>query len=343
MIVDLRSDTVTQPTEAMKQAMVDAPLGDDVLGDEPTVLALQERCASLLGKDAAIFMPSGSMANQTAIRAQTRHGDEIIAHEGSHVYKYEAAAPAAISGCSFAFLHGDRGMFDAADVEAAIRPPDHHFPESTLLVVENTQNTGGGAVWPLARIASVTAAARGHGMRCHLDGARLWNACVAADVPPHQWAQHFDTVSCCFSKGLGCPVGSIVAGDEATMHRVHRARKMLGGAMRQSGMLAAAAMYALDHNMERLADDHRRAKQLAEALYPIPGVGIDPDQVETNMLYFDVPAGRAQALQESLRAHGVLMLCMNDSSMRAVTHLDVTDAGINHAISILTDVLGSSA
>lgn len=343
MIVDLRSDTVTQPSDAMKQAMVDAPLGDDVLGDEPTVLALQARCATLLGKDAAVFMPSGSMANQAAIRAQTRPGDEIIAHEGSHVYKYEAAAPAAISGCSFAFLRGDRGMFDAADVEAAVRPPDHHFPESTLLVVENTQNTGGGAVWPLARIESVTATARGHGMRCHLDGARLWNACMAVGVAPAEWAKPFDTVSCCFSKGLGCPVGSIVAGDEATMHRVHRTRKMLGGAMRQSGMLAAAAMYALDHNVERLADDHRQAKRLAEALYPIPGVGIDPETVETNILYFDVPAGRAQALQETLDAQGVRMLSVGESRMRAVTHLDVTDAGLDHAIAVLTDVLGSTA
>jgi threonine aldolase len=343
MIVDLRSDTVTQPTQAMKQAMVDAPLGDDVLGDDPTVLALQARCATLLGKEAAIFMPSGSMANQAAIRAHTRSGDEIIAHESSHVYKYEAAAPAAISGCSFAFLQGDRGMFEAADVEGAIRPADHHFPESTLLVVENTQNTGGGAVWPLAKIEAVTATARGHGLRCHLDGARLWNACLAVGVTPAQWSEHFDTVSCCFSKGLGCPVGSIVAGDAVTMHRAHRTRKMLGGAMRQSGMLAAAAIYALDHHVERIADDHRRAKQLAEALYPIPGVGIDPSAIETNILYFDVPPGRAQALQDALDTQGVRLLAVGASRMRAVTHLDVTDAGISHAIKVLKDTLGSAA
>lgn len=343
MIVDLRSDTVTQPTDAMKQAMVDAPLGDDVLGDDPTVLALQERCATLLGKEAAVFVPSGSMANQIAIRSQTRPGDEIIAHEFSHIYQYEAAAPAAISGCSFAFLRGRRGLFDAAEVEAAIRPDDHHFPQSTLLVVENTQNKGGGTVWPIASIEAVTATARGHGMRCHLDGARLWNACVAVGVTPAEWAQHFDTVSCCFSKGLGCPVGSIVAADAETVHRMHRSRKMLGGAMRQSGMLAAAALHALDHHVERLADDHARAKRLAEALYPIPGVDIDPTDVGTNILYFGVPEGRAAVLQDMLDAKGVRMLAIGDSRMRAVTHLDVTDHGTDHAIAVIADVLGAAA
>ncbi len=327
----------------MKQAMVDAPLGDDVLGDDPTVLALQTRCATLLGKDAALFVPSGSMANQIAIAAQTRPGDEIIAHEYSHIYQYEAAGPAAISGCSFAFLHGDRGMFDAADVEAAIRPDDHHFPESSLLSVENTQNKGGGAVWPMERIKAVTATARGHGMRCHLDGARLWHACMALGIPPADWAAHFDTVSCCFSKGLGCPVGSIVAGDAETMHRMHRLRKRLGGAMRQSGMLAAAALWALDNHVERLAEDHRRAKQLAEALYPIPGVGVDPETVESNMLYFDVPEGRAEALQDMLDARGVRVLSIGSNRMRAVTHLEVTDEGIDHAIAVLSDVLGAAA
>jgi threonine aldolase len=343
MIVDLRSDTVTQPTDAMKQAMIEAPLGDDVLGDDPTVLALQERCATLLGKEAAVFVPSGSMANQIAIAAQTRPGDEIIAHEYSHIYQYEAAAPAAISGCSLALLRGPRGMFNAADVEAAIRPDDHHFPQSTLLVVENTQNKGGGAVWPIATLEAVTATARGHGMRCHLDGARLWNACMALGITPDAWAQHFDTVSCCFSKGLGCPVGSIVASDAETVHRMHRRRKMLGGAMRQSGMLAAAALFALDHHVERLADDHARAKRLAESLYPIPGVGIDPNEVQTNILYFDVPAGRAGVLQDMLDARGVRLLAVGDAQMRAVTHLDVTDEGIDHAIKVLGDVLGAAA
>lgn len=343
MIVDLRSDTVTRPTPAMKQAMVDAPLGDDVLGDEPTVNALQDRCAAMLGKEAAIFVPSGTMANQAAIRAQTRPGDEIIAHEGSHIYRYEAGGPAAISGCTFAFLRGPRGMFDADEVEEAIRPGDHHFPESTLLEVENTQNTGGGAIWPMEQVAAVTAMARRHGLRCHLDGARLWHACVATGTTPADWSGHFDTVSCCFSKGLGCPVGSILAGDADTMHRAHRIRKMLGGTMRQSGMLAGAALHALDHHVDRLAEDHARARRLADALYPIPGVGIDPDQVETNMLYFDVPPGRAFALQDLLDEQGVRMLAIDESRMRAVTHLDVTDEGIDHAITGIGAVLGAVA
>ena len=343
MIVDLRSDTVTQPTDAMKQAMFDAPLGDDVLGDDPTVLALQDRCAALLGKAAAVFVPSGSMANQLAIATQTRPGDEIIAHEFSHIYQYEAAAPAAISGCSFAFLRGPRGMFDAAEVEAAIRPDDHHFPESTLLVVENTQNKGGGAVWPKPKLEAVTATAHEHAMRCHLDGARLWNASMASGIAPAEWAQHFDSVSCCFSKGLGCPVGSIVASDKDTVHRMHRRRKMLGGAMRQSGLLAAAALYALDNHVERIVDDHTRAKRLADALYPIPGVGIDPGDVETNILYFSVPEGRARALQDMLDERGVRLLATGQSQMRAVTHLDVTDDGIDHAIKVLGQVLGAAA
>ncbi len=266
-MIDLRSDTVTQPTEAMKAAMVAAPLGDDVLGDDPTILLLQQRCAELFGKDAACFVPSGSMANQSAIRAQTSPGDEIICHRDSHVYCYEAGAWAALSGCSIALLDGPRGQFEPEDVAAAIQADDHHFATSRLLVVENTQNRGGGAVWPLRRIEAVTAEARKHGLRCHLDGARIWNASAASGVSLAEYARHFDTVSACFSKGLGCPVGSIICSDADTIHRVHRARKMLGGAMRQSGILAAAALYALDHHRDRLVDDHAHARRIAASAW----------------------------------------------------------------------------
>jgi threonine aldolase len=337
-LIDLRSDTVTLPTEAMKRAMMAAPLGDDVLGDDPTVLALQERCAELFGMEAACFVPSGSMANQVAIRSQTSPGDEIICHEFSHIYQYEGAAWAAISGCSIALLRGDGGQFDACDVETAIRPDDHHFPRSGLLVVENTQNRGGGSIWPLERIESVTAAARRLGPACHLDGARIWNACAATGVKPSEYARHFDTVSACFSKGLGCPVGSIVCGTNDTIRRVHRARKMLGGAMRQSGMLAAAALYAIDHHRERLGEDHARARRIAETLATIEGVAIDPDAVETNIVYFDV-AGDAGAIVQALESHGIRMLDSGPHTIRAVTSLAVGEGDIDVVCESLPHVL----
>lgn len=340
-VADLRSDTVTQPTEAMKAAMVAAPLGDDVLGDDPSVLALQDRCAELFGKEAACFVPSGSMANQVAIRAQTSPGDEIIAHEWSHIYQYEAGAWAALSGCSIALLHGTGGMFTADDVAAAIRMDDHHFPVSRLLVVENTQNRGGGTVWPIEDIASVTTEARRHGLLCHLDGARIWNACAATGLSPAEYAQHFDTVSACFSKGLGCPVGSIVAGPADTLARVRRARKMLGGTMRQSGMLAAAAMHAIDHHRERLAEDHARARRLAEAIPRIPGASVDLDGVQSNIVYFDV-ADPARVVAE-LESHGVRMLDTGPATIRAVTSLAVTDDDIDHAVDTLNRVLGGDS
>jgi|TARA_B100001971_G_C18253444_1_gene580090 threonine aldolase len=337
-MIDLRSDTVTQPTEAMKAAMVAAPLGDDVLGDDPTILLLQQRCAELFGKDAACFVPSGSMANQSAIRAQTSPGDEIICHRDSHVYCYEAGAWAALSGCSIALLDGPRGQFEPEDVAAAIQADDHHFATSRLLVVENTQNRGGGAVWPLRRIEAVTAEARKHGLRCHLDGARIWNASAASGVSLAEYARHFDTVSACFSKGLGCPVGSIICSDADTIHRVHRARKMLGGAMRQSGILAAAALYALDHHRDRLVDDHAHARRIAESLAGIDGVSIDPDAVETNIIYFDVQADAATVV-ELVESHGIRMLDSGPHTIRAVTSLAVDDSDMDVVCESLPKVL----
>ena len=335
-IADLRSDTITQPTDAMREAMMAAPLGDDVLGDDPTVLELQDRMAQLLGKEQACFVPSGTMANQLAIRAQTEPGDELLCHADSHIYCYEGGGPAALAGCSFCFLPGDRGMFTAEDIDAHIRPDDHHFPPSKLLVVENTQNRGGGVVWPMPQLKAVTEQARHHGLRCHLDGARLWNASIASGDSPAAIAEPFDTVSACFSKGLGAPVGSIVAGDAATMARVHRFRKMFGGTMRQSGLLAAAALHALDHHMDRLADDHARARRLAEAIDGCSGLGVDLNAVETNIVYFKVE--NAQAFVDALDARGVHMLMIEPNKARAVTSLAIDDAGIEHAISVLQDL-----
>ncbi len=344
-IVDLRSDTVTKPTPDMRQAMADAQVGDDVFGDDPTVNRLQEKVAELLGKEAAIFVPSGSMANQTAIRAQTQPGDEIIAHADSHIYHYEAGAPSGLSGCSLRLLPGPQGRYTASDVEAAIRPLDSHFPQSTLIVVENTHNRGGGSVWSIDSIAAIRAVADAHNLKMHLDGARLMNACIATGTPPAGYAKYFDTVSTCFSKGLGAPVGSAVAGTAATIRRVHRFRKMFGGGMRQAGIIAAGALYAIENHIDRLSDDHDNAKRLALAAAEMPGLSIDPDSVETNIAYFDVDenAGTAQSRCQTFREKGVWMLPVAPQRIRAVTHLDVSRDQIERAITVLGNVLGSQS
>lgn len=339
--IDLRSDTVTRPTPAMLRAMTEADIGDDVLGDDPTVLKLQERVAELLGKEAACFVPSGTMANQAAIRAHTEPGDEIIAHADSHIIHYETGAPAAIAGCMVAPLLGARGQFGADDVQRAIRSDDYHAPRSRLLIVENTHNRGGGSVWDMESVRSVTGVAKAAGLRTHLDGARLWNACVASGHAPSEYAEHFDTVSTCFSKGLGAPVGSAVAGSRELIKRVFRIRKMMGGAMRQSGILAAAALHALDHHRERLAEDHANAQRLAAALVGMPGITLDPASFETNIVYFDIDDsfGSAGQVCERLRALGVWMLPTGRQRIRAVTHLDVDARMIARTIELIAGAL----
>ncbi len=341
--IDLRSDTVTRPTPAMRRAMAEAEVGDDVLGDDPTVIRLQERIAAIMDKEAACFVPTGTMANQTSIRAHTEPGDEVIAHKDSHIINYETGAPAALSGVMVRTCEGDRGLFDADQVEALFRPETIHFPRTRLVVVENTQNRGGGAVWPLAQVERVTLRARELGLRLHLDGARLWNACAATGLEPRDYARHFDTVSCCFSKGLGAPAGSTVAGDRAIIARVHRFRKMFGGTMRQSGILAAAALHALDHHRDRLADDHAHAARLAEGLGAVPGLAI-PMKVETNMVFFDVDPALSTAadLCARLKTAGVLVLATAPRRVRAVCHLDVTARMIEDAIAIVARACASS-
>ncbi|MCK6477560.1 MAG: aminotransferase class I/II-fold pyridoxal phosphate-dependent enzyme [Phycisphaerales bacterium] len=333
-IIDLRSDTVTRPTPGMRQAMANAVVGDDVLGDDPTVLALQERVAQLMGKEAACFVPTGTMANQTAIRAQTEPGDEVIGHEDSHIIHYETGSPAALSGVMIRPARGPRGTYDVDQLDDLYRTPSIHAPNSRLVLIENTQNRGGGAVWPMEQIQRVTARAKELGLRRHLDGARVWNACIATGLKPSDYARHFDTVSCCFSKGLGSPAGSAVAGDKPTIARVARFRKMFGGTMRQSGVLAAAAMYALDNHFERLAEDHRNAKRLAAGIADVPGLSIDPVGVETNMVFFivDPSLGTAAEFCARLKGLGVLMLPNAPRRVRAVCHLDATGEAIDAAV-----------
>lgn len=337
MPIDLRSDTVTMPSPPMLEAMVGAQLGDDVLGDDPTVHALQDRVADIMGKEAACFVPSGSMANQTAIRAQTEQGDEIITHQTGHTIHYETGAPAALSGVMVRTLTGDRGIYTPQDVHAAIRPDACHFPHSQLLIVENTSNGGGGTVWPLEVVNGVAAAGREHGLRLHLDGARIWNAVAASGTDAATYAAPFDTVSCCFSKGLGAPIGSAVAGDAETIRRVHRFRKLFGGAMRQAGLLAAACLYALENNRERLVDDHANARRLAEGLEVVEGLSIDVSTVETNIVIFGVE-GDAAALCHRLEGEGVRMLPVGPRHVRSVTHLGVSGADIEQAIAALEKV-----
>lgn len=339
--VDLRSDTVTKPSPEMRRAMAEAEVGDDVFGDDPTVNRLQEKVASLLGKKAAIYVPSGTMANQASIRAQTQPGDEIIAHEESHIYHYEAGAPAGLSGCSLRLLPGDRGQFDAAAVRTAIRPADSHYPRSALIDLENTHNCGGGSIWPIDEIAAIREVADEFELKMHLDGARLMNACVAMGHDPTEYTRYFDTVAMCFSKGLGAPVGSAVAGTVETIQRIHRFRKMFGGGMRQAGIIAAGAIFALEHNIDRLAEDHAHAKRLATAFADMRGVSIDPESMETNIVFFDVHAstGTAKSVCDALSEQGVWMLPLGPQRVRAVTHLDVSTTGIERAITALERTL----
>jgi threonine aldolase len=342
-VIDLRSDTVTRPTAAMRAAMLAAEVGDDVFGEDPTINKLQERAAAFLGKEAALFVPSGSMANQIALKVHCQPGDEVIVGEGSHNNLYESGAAGAIAGVQLT-VAGQGGLFTGADVEALYKTASNHTNAPTRLVcVENTHNRGGGAVWRPREVAQIVEAARARGLALHLDGARLCNAAVAQGLSASAAAltAGFDTVSMCFSKGLGAPVGSVIAGSKALMDRAHRFRKMLGGGMRQAGILAAAALYALDHNVARLADDHANARLLAERLAQRPGISVNLEGVQTNIVLVDLgPAlPAAEAAAASLRAAGVLCFPFGPRRLRLVTHLDVDRAACERAAAIMAEVL----
>ncbi|WP_204137391.1 low specificity L-threonine aldolase [Halomicronema sp. CCY15110] len=333
MMIDLRSDTVTQPTPAMRRAIAEAPVGDDVLGDDPTVNELEETVAALLGKEAAVYMPSGTMTNQVALRTHTEPGDEIILESQAHIYFYEAGGPAALSGVMCKLIAGDRGLFTAADLQAALRPWNEHYPRTKLVCLENTHNRGGGSIFPLAEIQAIAQVCRANELRLHLDGARFWNACVAIGISEADYAAPFDTVSVCFSKGLGAPVGSALVGSQELMQRARRFRKMFGGGMRQAGIIAAGALYALQHHRDRLADDHAHAQRLAQGLQTIDGIRVNLDAVETNLVYFHTPPDLpATALAEKLAAVGVGVLPTASHTLRAVTNLMVDQAGIDTAL-----------
>jgi threonine aldolase len=331
--IDLRSDTVTRPSAEMRDAMAGAEVGDDVYGEDPSVNRLQEVAADLLGKEAAIFVPSGSMGNQASLRALTRPGDLVLAATNAHILLYEAGAAAGLSGLQIQTL-GSGGLFDGADVRGAVTPSDSHYARTRLVCLENTHNRGGGRVFPLAQQKDVVTAAREKGLMLHLDGARLFNAVVASGTPAATWAEPFDTVTFCLSKGLGAPVGSLICGSRDALVEVHRARKMLGGGMRQSGILAAAGLFALEHNIERLAEDHANARRFAEGVSQL-GFRIDPAP-ETNMVMFEVEdtPGFLRALREA----DVLINPMAAGLFRAVTHLDVSRDEIDIALSRIESI-----
>lgn len=329
MNVDLRSDTLTLPTPAMRAAMASAEVGDDVFGEDPTINRLEATVAERLGKEAALYVPSGTMANQIAIRCLTEPGDEVLLEAGAHPFHYEAGGPAVISGVTLRLITGEKGVLDPEVVRRAVRAPNVHHAPARLLSVENTANRGGGTVIPVARCAALAAVARSAGLSLHLDGARLWNAAVATGDTPAAFAEHFDLISVCFSKGLGAPVGSAVVGPKAVIQKARRVRKMLGGGMRQAGIVAAAALYALDHHFERLSEDHQRAQDLWEGLTT---AGYRADRPETNMLYVDVPD--APAFAERAAAAGVFCIALSFEQVRLVTHLGVNDAGVAKAIAV---------
>jgi threonine aldolase len=335
--VDLRSDTVTRPSAAMRLAMANAEVGDDVYGEDPSVRKLEETIAGMFGREAALFVPTGTMANQIALRAQVRPGDEVIIGKEAHCWRFESGALAALAGAQTQVV-GDDGTFSAADVRAAYKADEPYISPTRVVAVENTHNMAGGICWDRAQLADVVQATHQLGMAAHLDGARIWNAAVATGVTEAELAAGFDSISVCLSKGLGAPAGSLVVGAKALIKTCHRYRKMYGGGMRQSGILAAAGLFALERNRERLTEDHANAKALAEALASSPGITVDVSRVHTNIVMIDVERGTARAMVELAREDGILLGATGDKRVRAVTHLDVDREGVLRAARVIAEI-----
>lgn len=339
---DLRSDTVTKPTSEMRAAMARAEVGDDVFREDPTVRALEEQVAALLGKQAALFVPTGTMANQIALLLHTRRGDEVIVGEGAHVSNFESGAGAAWSGVQFA-VAGRGGLFRAADLRAVVRPPGDMYPRTAVVCLENTHNRSGGRVFPVEDVRAIAVEARGHGLGVHLDGARLWNAAVATGTSEAELAAPSDSVSVCFSKGLGAPVGSALASTQEQIDRARRWRKMLGGGMRQSGVLCAAALHALSHHRSRLAEDHEAARRIAAVLAESADADVDPTEVETNIVLVRMKAPRAREAVHAAEQMGVLCHAIAPDALRLVTHLDFPLACAEEAASLVAMAIERAA
>ncbi len=340
-MIDLRSDTVTRPSPAMREAMAGAEVGDDVFGEDPTVNRLQAEVATILGKEAALFVPSGTMGNQLCIKTHTSPGDEVIAERGAHVFNYETAGAAFLSSVQIHVIDGERGIMRADQIRKSIRPNLYYMPRTRLICLENTHNRAGGTIYSLDIIREIRTLAEEFGIRMHLDGARLWNACAATGIAPAEYARYFDSVSVCLSKGLGAPVGSVIAGPRAFIDDARHYRKIFGGGMRQAGVLAAAGLFALKNNRARLVEDHEKATWLARELSSIPGFGIDMATVQSNIIIIDVEAtGRQpESILDDLKKRGVLLSAGNYMGLRAVTHLDVTKAQVEEAATAIQETM----
>ena len=334
-MIDIRSDTVTQPTEGMRKAMLEADVGDDVLGDDPTVIKLQNKAAELLGKESALYVPSGTMSNIVATRTHTSPGDEIVTEAHSHIYRYEGGAFAALSGCSVALVDGNNGLMTSEQVSSSIRKAEgslSHYPNGSLVCVENTAQGGGGSVYSQEAIDDICKVAKEKDCKLHMDGARLFNASVASNTDPARMVRDFDSISICLSKGLGAPIGSVLVGSKEDLAQAHRWRKMFGGGMRQAGMMAAAGIYALENNIDRLREDHRRARKFAEALVEMPNFSVNLDTVQSNIVYIGVGKGRSKQMIEKLAKQDIDILDTDDSTIRAVFHLQIGDEDLEKII-----------
>ncbi len=334
MFIDLRSDTFTKPSAEMREAMKNAEVGDDVFGEDPTVNRLQEEVAGLLGKETGLFVASGTMGNQVALNSLTQPGQEVILEENAHIFYYEAGAPSLLSGVQLRTIPGKDGILTDQAIEKAIRPPNVHFPPTSLICLENTHNRAGGKIYPLPEIKKIHTLAKKQELKMHLDGARLWNASVATGISLKEYARYFDSINVCFSKGLGAPVGSMLLGSKEIMRAAHRYRKIYGGGMRQAGIIAAGALYAVNNNIERLSQDHDNARKLAQGFNSVPGFSVNMNNVETNIVMVDVDKNHFTADQvvARLKEHNILILAVGPQRLRAVTHLDVNSTDIKTAV-----------
>lgn len=339
-MIDLRSDTVTRPTPQMREAMMRAEVGDDVMGEDPSINRLQEMIAEMTGMEASLFVASGTMGNQVCIAAHTERGDEIIVERNAHIFNYECGSPGMLSGVQVMPLQGKQGSFTLQQVREAVRPVNIHHPRTRLICLENTHNRASGALFPIDEMKRISEFARENSIRMHLDGARLWNASVVTGIPLREYCRNFDSVSLCFSKGLGAPVGSIIAGSRQFIEKARYFRKAFGGGMRQAGFLAAAAIYAVENNFRRMAEDHRRAGRLAEFIATLPGIEIDLETVKTNIVIFDVRATRytGRQVRDMLAEKRIGMNTFAGTRVRAVTHLHITDDDIEQTIAALKTI-----
>ncbi len=338
--VDVRSDTVTQPTSGMRKVMESAKVGDDVLGDDPTVIELQNRVAKMFGKEAALFVASGTMSNAIALKTHTSPGDEIVCDKTAHIYKYEGGGYAALCGASISLVEGKGGIMTATQVQSAIRKAEgsgSHYPDCTLICVENTSNLGGGACYTQEALDEIAAVAKANDCATHIDGARIFNASIATGVGVARMCRDYDSVSICFSKGLGAPVGSVLVGSQKFIEKAHRWRKMFGGGWRQAGVLAAAALYALDHHVERLSEDHARARHVAEEINKMDNFSVDLEAVESNLVYVNY-AGSAKELVEKLRVRGIDMFDLPYNRVRIAIHLHITDEDVQRIIQAFSEL-----